>query len=227
MQGKEQRVCDHDAICGRVAIYGARGFAGEVDELIKARDGGAGRLSTAGFIVDPPYVDQPSVHGLPVHASLDWLTASPDILLVIAIGATVPRRRIAGEIEAALGRRFATLVHPRASLGASVTLGAGVIVCAGALASSDIALGDHSQLHAGAIIGHDGVIGDFVTVAPGAVVSGRVRIGEGTFVGAGAVILPDLTIGAWATIGAGAVVTRDVAARATVIGVPARERRSL
>ena len=45
---------------------------------------------------------------------------------------------------------------------------------------------------------------------------------QGASIGSGAVILCNLTIGEGAIVGAGAVVTRDVPARATVAGNPAR-----
>jgi maltose O-acetyltransferase len=53
-----------------------------------------------------------------------------------------------------------------------------------------------------------------------------VRIGSDVWIGGGAIILPGVTIGDGAIIGAGSVVTRDVAADQTVIGNPARPRRS-
>jgi UDP-2-acetamido-3-amino-2,3-dideoxy-glucuronate N-acetyltransferase len=49
-------------------------------------------------------------------------------------------------------------------------------------------------------------------------------VGRGAALGSGAVILGGVTIGERALVGAGAVVTRDVAAGATVAGVPARAR---
>jgi acetyltransferase-like isoleucine patch superfamily enzyme len=48
------------------------------------------------------------------------------------------------------------------------------------------------------------------------------RICRGASIGSGATILCGITIGENALVGAGAVVTRDVAAGATVAGVPAR-----
>jgi acetyltransferase-like isoleucine patch superfamily enzyme len=48
------------------------------------------------------------------------------------------------------------------------------------------------------------------------------RVGKGASIGSNATILSGISIGAGAIVGAGAVVTRDVPARATVAGVPAR-----
>jgi acetyltransferase-like isoleucine patch superfamily enzyme len=59
-------------------------------------------------------------------------------------------------------------------------------------------------------------------VNPGAIVSGEVVLGAGVLIGAGAVVLQGLTVGADSIVGAAACVTRDVAAGATVIGIPAR-----
>jgi acetyltransferase-like isoleucine patch superfamily enzyme len=50
----------------------------------------------------------------------------------------------------------------------------------------------------------------------------RTVVENGASIGSGAVILGGVRIGAGALIGAGAVVSRDVAAGATVAGVPAR-----
>ncbi len=49
-----------------------------------------------------------------------------------------------------------------------------------------------------------------------------VHVGQGAVIGSGAILMAGVTIGAGAMVGAGAVVTRDVAAGATVAGVPAR-----
>jgi bifunctional UDP-N-acetylglucosamine pyrophosphorylase/glucosamine-1-phosphate N-acetyltransferase len=52
----------------------------------------------------------------------------------------------------------------------------------------------------------------------------RTHVGAGAFIGSGTMLVAPLTVGDGATTGAGSVVTRDVAAGATVVGVPARVR---
>ncbi len=209
-----------------VIIYGTHGFASEVQQIVEDLAGSGEEWRCVGFMVDPAYRTQDTVRDLPVFH--DQTIPKPSPAFLIGIGNTSARRRIAQEIEDRFQGRFLTLKHPRASVGRRVTIEAGSIVCSGAQAIADIGIGRHVQLHVGCTIGHDTIIGDFVTVAPGANVSGRVKIGEGAFIGAGAIILPDIQIGAWATVGAGAVVTKNVADRATVVGVPARaiSRRS-
>lgn len=55
----------------------------------------------------------------------------------------------------------------------------------------------------------------------------KTTVKKGAAIGANATILPGITIGESALVGAGAVVTKDVPARTTVVGNPARklERR--
>ena len=206
----------------QIVIFGTRGFGREVHQLIKDLAAAGTRVACAGFLVEQAYREQSLIHELPVFGDADWLAGAPNVCVMMAIGATAPRRRIADYIERKFGQRFLLLQHPRAWVGDNIEIGSGSIVCAGALVTTDITVGRFVQLHVGCTIGHDTVIGDFVTIAPGANVSGRVVIGEGTFVGAGAVILPDIKIGSWATIGAGAVVTRHVADNVTVVGSPAK-----
>ncbi len=57
-------------------------------------------------------------------------------------------------------------------------------------------------------------------------VANAITIGRDVWLGARSTVLRGVTIGDSATAGAGAVVTRDVAAGVTVVGVPARVRRS-
>ncbi len=53
-----------------------------------------------------------------------------------------------------------------------------------------------------------------------------VRIGANVWIGSGAIILPGISVGDDAIIGAGSVVTRDVPSGITVMGNPARPRKS-
>jgi sugar O-acyltransferase (sialic acid O-acetyltransferase NeuD family) len=162
--------------------------------------------------------------GLPVLGGVEEATKFADCSFLIAVGSdrSFASRR---EILARAGvpsSRFATVVHPLASVSGAAQLGRGVCVNYGVSIGAGAEIGDHVLLGPRCIIGHDAVIESFSVIAPGAIVSGYVRAGPSCYIGAGATIRQRQVIGERALVGIGAVVVSDVAPGTTVVGNPAR-----
>jgi serine O-acetyltransferase len=109
------------------------------------------------------------------------------------------------------------LAHKMAMQSAQVSIGDPVVVAPGVyLLHGQVVIDGLVEIRSGA------VIGPFVTIGLRA---GDVRgatIEEGVTIGTGAKVIGGVRIGPGARIGANAVVVDDVAAGATVVGVPAR-----
>jgi sugar O-acyltransferase (sialic acid O-acetyltransferase NeuD family) len=205
-----------------LVIFGAGGFGREVLQVVRDLNAVAPVWNCLGFLADAAPDAVEAVAGLPVLGGIEWLRAHPEVQVVIAVGSSAARWKIAQRIVATCGNRFAVLVHPRAWVGERVEIGPGSVVCAGALLTTDIRLGRHVHVNIGSTIGHDAVLDDFATLNPSVNVSGNVRIMTGGEIGTGSVVIPRCTVGAWAIVGAGAVVTSTLAANVTAVGAPAR-----
>lgn len=101
-------------------------------------------------------------------------------------------------------------------------IGKGCIFCPFTAVSSGAKVGNFVIANLHTTIGHDVEVGDFCTLSSHVDLCGRVKLGKRVFVGSHAVVMPGVTVGDDAKIGAGAVVFRDVPARATVYGNPAK-----
>ena len=164
------------------------------------------------------------VHGVPVRRdAAAMLRADTTLQVVVALGNPAAREAIVARLAAEAGARFATLLHPAAWLGETVEIGEGSIVFGFSSLTADVRIGRHVLVNPGCNIAHDCVLGDFATLAPAVAMAGGVRVEHGAELGIGARVAPRLGIGRGAMVGAGAMVIRDVAAGATVAGVPARE----
>lgn len=208
-----------------IAIFGAGGFAREVLQIvldINAQSPQSPIWKPVGFIVDAAFLDVEPVHDLPILGTLEWLAANPLTHIVIAVGSSAAKRRIAASIESTCANPFAKLVHPQAWVGRHVAIGQGSIVCAGSQVTTDIHIGRHVHVNIGSTIGHDAVLGDFVTLNPGVNVSGNVTLGEGVEVGTGSVLIPHTNVGEWSVVGASSLVIKSLEANVTAVGSPAR-----
>jgi len=117
-----------------------------------------------------------------------------------------------------------TFIHPSAQiLDRQCKIGRGGVVCAGAILTTNISVGDYVVINFGVTVGHDAEISSFVTINPNASISGNTAIGESCLIGTCACLLQGRIVGAFSTVGAGSVVTKDIAPNVTVVGIPAKQ----
>lgn len=132
----------------------------------------------------------------------------------VAPGSNTPRARLFDAL-CARGFRFPALVHPAATVDATVSLAEGAQVMAGAVLQPDSRIGTNTIVNTCASLDHDCDIGAHVHIAPGAVLCGTVRVGDHSYIGASATIVQGVRVGAGAFVKAGSMLPRhlDAAAR--------------
>ena len=103
-----------------------------------------------------------------------------------------------------------------------VTIGEGTIICAHTIITVNISIGEHVIINLDCTIGHDAIIEDYVTLYPSVNVSGFTHIGHAAELGVGMQIIQRKSIGDYSIVGAGAVVVKDIPAKCTAVGIPAK-----
>ena len=211
MKGKKQPVF----------VYGASGHAKVVIDAIEQE----GKYTIALVVDDNPKLEGQSVFGYSkICGREDMLDRAKRAKVksgIVAVGNNSARERIASWL-AAKGFGFITVVHPSATIGRGVTIGAGSVMMPGAIVNSDTKIGEHVIINTGATVDHDCAVGAFSHIAPGAHLCGTVTVGRRGFVCAGATVVPNRTIGNDVVIGAGSTVIQDVPGNVTAVGSPAQ-----
>lgn len=209
-------------------IVGAGGFSREAAASIVACNEVKPTFELLGFLDDDTSLNGALIDEHRVLGPLSLLQDLPDVQVVVGIAN--PRRRDArAKVVERLDLppdRYATVVHPSASIGRGTELGRGTVVLAGAVTTTDVTIGAHNLLMPRVVLTHDDITADCVTLAAGVELSGHVRVGSSAYLGAGSLVREGCTIGSLALIGMGAVVLRDVPDNEVWVGNPARRLKS-
>jgi sugar O-acyltransferase (sialic acid O-acetyltransferase NeuD family) len=146
--------------------------------------------------------------------------ASVDVFVAIGNNAT---RLAKQQLLVEHGFKPAILLHPRACIANSVSIGAGTVVMAGAVINAAATIGECCIINSNATVEHDCQLAAAVHISPAAALAGAVQVGARSWIGLNASVIQQVCIGSDVVVGAGAVVLADIAPACTVVGVPARQ----
>lgn len=114
----------------------------------------------------------------------------------IAIGNNRVRQELSARATR-LGFTLPTLVHPRALVSPSATIGAGSAVMAGAIVGAEATVGAGVILNIGAAVDHHCVVHDFGHLGVGACMAGGAVLGHGAWMQAASALGYGVKVGEW------------------------------
>jgi sugar O-acyltransferase (sialic acid O-acetyltransferase NeuD family) len=204
-----------------LVIVGAGGFARETAAAAMHP------WRVLGFLDDDPALHGTTRSGHKVLGPVDLAKDMTNAKVVVCVGNPrnyLARKHIVERLDLP-DHRYATVVHPAASVGGASVVGPGTVLLAGSVLTADVTVGAHVAVMPHAVLTHDCVVRDYVTIASGVRLGGGAVLERGAYVGSGALIREGLTIGAWSLVGMGSIVLRDVPADEVWAGTPARKLR--
>src|SRR5260221_5113383 len=179
----------------RCIILGGGGHARALIDVIEARGGISihGILESNRSLWGRPLLGVAVLGGDELLASLAREGVEH---FLVGVGSTRrnERRRQLFDAAVAAGLRPLTVTHPSAVCSPRASLGAGVVVLAGAIVNTGAALGDNAIVNCGAIVEHDCRVRRHVHVASGSCLARGVPMGDDAFVGAGAPLRQQVVI---------------------------------
>ncbi|TIC79537.1 acetyltransferase [Nocardioides sp. GY 10113] len=204
-----------------LVLVAASGLAREVAAMV----GLVPEHHVVAYVDDDPALAGTEIDGVPVVGGIDALADThleADVLICAGRGRS--RQAIVDRLTR-LGvspDRYATVVHPTASVPQGCTLGAGTILLAQVVLTAQVTIGRHVVAMPQVTLTHDDVVGDFATLCAGVSLGGSVDVGERAYLGMNASVRENLTVGRDSTLGMGSALTRHLPDEQIWAGIPAR-----
>lgn len=120
------------------------------------------------------------------------------------------------------GLNIINIIDSSAIISSSVKMGIGNFVGKMVVVNADAEIGNNNVINTKALIEHECKVGNHSHLSTNSVINGNVIVEDNVFMGSSSVCNGQLKIGHDAVIGSGSVIIKDVPAKVTVVGVPAR-----
>ena len=205
----------------KLFIYGANGAAIEIYDLAYRINMTNNKYSEIILIDD--FQDEIEYYGTKRirFSSCKKVAGEEEMEFIIAVGEPSSRKLLADRIVDN-GYKLTTLIDESAIVSETATIAPGCIINAGAIVSSKVCLDENCMVMYQAIIGHDAHVKSNCVICPKATVGGNSIVGERCFFGISSSMKQGVNLGNDVIIGMGSMVFRDVEAKNTVVGNPAR-----
>lgn len=205
----------------RTLIVGAGGLGRQIAQWLRDINSVQPTYQVAGYLTfgDGP----PDPLAVPVVGSTRTYEPREGEVFVCALG-NPDEKRQATQILKSRGARFATVIHPSATIADHCVIGEGVVLFPNVAVCANASVGNFvTVMFSG--MGHDSKVGDFATICSGCEIAGHAEVGEGAYMDLGAIMVPHKKVGAGAYVAPGSIVVRNVRQGTSVSGNPAKVAR--
>ena len=153
---------------------------------------------------------------------LSQLKANPtDFEVVIGVGEREVRAKII-KLLAGLNFYYPIVVHPRAYVSKSATIGQGTVVFSNSYIGPEVQIGDFVIINTNTIVEHNASVSNSAVLSPSVTMAGSSTVGESTFIGMGSCVSANVQIGDHCVIGANSFVNSHIPSHSKAFGTPAK-----
>ena len=210
----------------KIIILGTGGNSIDILDTIADINAQAAKVvyQCLGFLDDNNLLWGKMLYGVKVLGPLMSASKLKDCYFVNGIGSSSNfwrKETILTKMDVSLDR-FATIVHPSASVSKMTQIGAGTVIFQNVTITSNVKIGEHVIILPNSVISHDDIVGDYTCITGGVCISGGVQIGKLCYLGTNSSIIGNIEIGDYCLVGMGSVVLGHIPRNCMVVGNPAR-----
>jgi len=168
--------------------------------------------------------------GIKYHGNLEniknLLNKFNNLYFIIGIGDNYTRFKIVNLLKKNnLKIKWATVIHPSASLSNKIKIGEGSLILNSSIISFNSVIKKHVCINTGASIDHDNIFDNFSSAGPASVTGGGVKVGELSYLAINSSVKHNIIIEKNVIVGANSFVNNNCKSNRVYFGIPAKEIR--
>lgn len=176
-----------------------------------------------GFVDDTPEKQGIQKNGYMVYTR-DAFDKYPDALVLAVPGSPTSftqRESVINSLNIKKDR-WATVIHPKATISTLASIGYNTLIMAGVVITSNTIIGNHVCILPNTVAHHNSKIDDYCLIGSNITIAGNTIINSNCYIGSGSNIINNIEIDEMSLIGLGTNVIKSIPAHSKLVGNPAR-----